>query len=292
VVAYAFFNLAAAQGHTQATTEKAALADMLTPDQIAVGQSLASNWKPMDPLPFKTSLEDVAPQYLYHANVPSEVMKATSVWFSRDFTASGTNYRTVFLVTRGEECHACQANIGAVTFRFKDGVPDEWEWPQPNFVEMGSYGHVAALKDPNAPFDSPSRVDVEMYPLGSDKMAVMENETDGGQGENDTWKNIFVFDQKGWHGAGAIQTSSNRVEDCRKAAVGEVQSPDEDPLCYSWSGTVQIDSNRKKDWPDFTLKASGTEVEYSTGPSKLVSVSDVRYQYGEGKYVPSTGLQR
>ncbi len=46
VEAYKWYNLASAQGYTSATTERDTLAALMTPDQIAEGQRLSSEFKP------------------------------------------------------------------------------------------------------------------------------------------------------------------------------------------------------------------------------------------------------
>ncbi|TDR81400.1 hypothetical protein [Paludibacterium purpuratum] len=251
--------------------------------------AIAGNWKAGDALPPNTSPEDAALQYLHDGQTGSlAATKATRVWFSRNFTVSGTRYRTVFLVTAVDGSHVGQAHIGAVTFRIKDGVPEVWGRAQPHFAEAGSFGDVHAIKDPNAPFDSPARVEAKMVSLAGCKMALTVDERDAGPGAVYVWRSIFLFDQNGWHGAGAILSASSKSADCRKAAVGEVPTSGRKRLpCFSWLiDTARFDDNGKKDWPDLLVKTRGTEIR--GGVLARVSGAWVRYRYVGGEYVSST----
>jgi len=280
VIAYAFFNLSSAQGNKDAIREKEALSDSLTPEQIASGQAMTSRWKVNDPLPFPSSLEDIAPQHLYSTETQPDVFKATRVWFSKNFTAAGVSYRTVFLVTKGEECHACSAQIGAVTFRLKNGKEDDWVQSQPNIATIGSYGDVAPLKDAHAAYDSPARIDAQPYELGGDRLAILTSETDGGQGELDTVMNVLVHNENGWQAAGLFQTAGSRLDDCRKGALGEAEGAvdeNHDPLCYEWSGRVEVQPGPDKGWPDIIVKSTGTYLDEKS--DRLVKAADDRYHY-------------
>ncbi len=291
VLAYVFFNLAAAQGQAQATKEKADLSGFMTAEQIESGQAISSSWKVGDELPSNTPVEDKAPQYLYGSSATPALMKATRILFSRDFSVSGTNYRVVFLATKGEDCHPCGAHVGAVTFRYENGALSDWAWPQPNVAEVGSFGEAPDLADENAAFDSPARVVVDIYALSEDRAAMTLTDTGGGQGIEGTFKNILAFDPaSGWRAVGIIQTAGDDSgAGCREVALGAALVPGEDLPCYSWTGILAIDPTGKKDWPDFIVKATGTDLPDGPGPIKLVSVSDVRYRYEGGKYVPSKG---
>jgi TPR repeat protein len=51
VIAYMLWNLAAANGNTNATEQRAAIARQMTQEQIEEAQALSRNWKPGTPLP-------------------------------------------------------------------------------------------------------------------------------------------------------------------------------------------------------------------------------------------------
>lgn len=54
VLAYMLWNLAAASGHGNATDQRAAIARLMTPQQIEEGQTLSRTWKPGTPLPTRS----------------------------------------------------------------------------------------------------------------------------------------------------------------------------------------------------------------------------------------------
>jgi hypothetical protein len=51
VLAYMLWNLAAANGNTNATEQRAAIARQMTQEQIEEGQAMSRSWKPGTPLP-------------------------------------------------------------------------------------------------------------------------------------------------------------------------------------------------------------------------------------------------
>lgn len=59
VLAYMLWNLAAASGNTNATYQRAAIAKIMTPEQIEEGQAMSRNWRVGTPLP-RTSRTGIA----------------------------------------------------------------------------------------------------------------------------------------------------------------------------------------------------------------------------------------
>jgi len=51
VIAYMLWNLAAANGSSNAADQRAAVLRMMTPEQVEEGQALSAKWKPGTPLP-------------------------------------------------------------------------------------------------------------------------------------------------------------------------------------------------------------------------------------------------
>jgi TPR repeat protein len=61
VLAYMLMNLAAANGHRNATEQRSAIARQMTQEQIEEAQALSRNWKPGTPLPAQSRSGAAAP---------------------------------------------------------------------------------------------------------------------------------------------------------------------------------------------------------------------------------------
>ena len=281
--AYAYFNLAAAADDEQGKIDKANLEPGLTPGQIASGQALASQWKTGGSLPLVTTLEDLAPQYAFADGATAKEWASTRVWFSRDFTASGIAYRTVFLVTKGSECHVCTARVSAVTLKTQPSSDRfRWRLAQRYFGELGSYGDVEdSMETASAP-NAPDRIKSRDVEIDGTRRMILIDSSEVGSGTESQFLYVFAFDSKnGWYYAGAIATGESGGEEvCRTASPGVTQaSKDRLPLCYyRWSGTVQVEKQPSGlGWPDLIVKVSGTDFDPES--QTLHAAHDLHYSF-------------
>lgn len=285
VLAYMLFDVSAAQGFSPAENAKDNLAKYLIPEQIASGQKMTAEWQVGSPLPSKPSYEDLAPQILFddYGNSPAETYQNSRIWFSRLFaTKNGPRY-VVFIVTTGDDYHAARANIGEVTF----DPTAEWEnlyneQAQRNFTQMGSFGDVPPLDDPNATYASPKRINVIVYNLNHNRVAFLIPDSYSGSGEQSSGYEVFVFDgnanyQSGqWKDLGGIENS-----DDWGGCTGNSPSLGNVP-CYSWKGTVQMLPAEGNAWPEFVVHAQGTALDSN---NNIIPAPEMIYQYNGQNYI-------
>lgn len=301
VLAYALFDLSAAQGFSAAESSKDTLSKKLTPEQIASGQTMAGEWQIGTPLPSKLSYEDLAPQILFDdsgTSTPAETYQNSWIWFSRLFaTKNGPRY-VVFVVTKGgdnSDCHACSANISEVTFDPTSDWKNNYdEQSQINFAQIGSWGDVFPLDDPNAPYTSAQRVSVNIYKLNRYDTAFLTPDEYSGQGDDTSGDNIFVYDADAnykagiWKYAGFIKTSDSFEGDEGGGVCGNASNPqDSERLCpkipaYTWTGSVKILPLMGSEWPELVVQAKGTVDDPN---DKLIPAPDEIYKYDGRTYV-------
>jgi TPR repeat protein len=281
VLGYMLFDLAAGQGDAAARTAKTALASEMTPEQVAAGQALASQWSVNAKLP-STSFEDKAPQIVFGEQAPRTgfgaqapgVYAASRVWFSRPFSLGGQNFYVVFLATREKPCHGCGAKISAATFRLQDGQAVA-RFAAPDFAQIGAAGDVSVADATAAP-DSQGRIAAKVMALGGDNVAVLVPYAAAGVADYHAGDEVFSYRLKDagdagsgqWMDVGRIETGSEHTEgfaatgDCgadRKAAGGAASG-----VCVGWQGAMSVVPLAGSDWPEIDVMATGTVLEKKT----------------------------
>jgi TPR repeat protein len=266
VLAYMLFDLAAGQNDAAARTDLAKLANAMTPEQVAEGQKLASQWAVNTKLP-ATSFEDKAPQIVLGAQGPA-VYAASRVWFSRPFSLGGQNFYTVFLATRAKPCHGCGAKIGAATFRLGGAQPAA-SFSDPDFAQYGVDGDVS-VADPAAAPDSDGRIAAKIASLAADNTAVLVPYVQSGAADYHAGDEVFSYRLKdagdlgsgAWLDEGRIETGFEHTSgfaatgDCAadaKAAGGAASG-----VCVGWQGAMSVTPLPGSDWPEIDVKANGT----------------------------------
>jgi hypothetical protein len=201
VTAYTLFDIGAGLGCKDCEKQRDTILDVMTPDQIAEGQTIAAGWSIGSPLKTVTSLEAIAPQILFglDGSTPSNVYQNSHTYVSRNFEFGKEGRYVVFITTSGEECHSCGAKLSAVTFFGQQpSVQGQYPWGFANrdFTEIGGFGVAPTLDDPNATFSSTKRSNFGSY-VFDDKVAFMLLK-DGysGMGETLTGSHILTFSSR------------------------------------------------------------------------------------------------
>jgi TPR repeat protein len=282
VLSYMMFNLAVAQGNPGSKDLRDKLAARMTPEQIADAQSMSSKWDVGTPLPRNVPYEDWAPDSIFSS---SDDYQDSRVWFSREFTVAGKKEYAVFMVTKGGDYHAAQAAISVATFdeSLQPGTIEFGPNAQKFFAQVGTYGDVLPLKNPNAPYASPDRLDAPQFDLGHGHFAILVPDGYSGMGTTDNGYDVFLFDAatSSWTSAGAIATHDDDMNGCGNQGADE-------PPCNSWTGTVSLVDVAGSIWPEFVVHGHGTALDAS---NKVIPVGDVIYHYDGKQYsaLPARG---
>lgn len=130
VIAYALYNLAAAGGHDKAQGSRNALAEELSPRQIAEGQALSSKWKVGTPLPSASKTGNVPESRPLAANAKPA---ATPPRKTGNCRPSGPSIRCQSRCTNGN-CivtyeNGCEIQV-QVQPKFNP-FNSQWEYPAP-----------------------------------------------------------------------------------------------------------------------------------------------------------------
>lgn len=285
VLAYTYFDLAAAQGNKNAEQRKVLLENRLTPEQIKSAQALSSGWREGASLPAKTSFEDEAPQVIFDRRAPVAVFKASRIWFSRSFKSNGIGRYAVFVVTRGEEYHAASASVSVATFK-TDMTPENQLTDgsgQRDFTQAGSFGDVPSPDDPNTPYTSSERLAVTTFQLTSGGVIFLVPGSYSGQGETMEYDHVFAFGGDGQPGAGAwVDLGAIDVGgDDSGSTCGDIPTSPEH-ACYAWKGTIRLVDVDGKQAPYFIVTKTGT---IRGSADDLVTPADSVYRLSGGKYV-------
>ena len=280
VLAYMMFNLAVAQANPGSKDLRDKISASMTPGQISDAQAMSSKWVVGTPLPRDIPYEDWAPDFVFNSvSTTSDVYQASRIWFSREFTDAGKKEYAVFMVTTGDGSHASAGSISVATFD-ESKKPGDFEFEpsvQQNFTQVGSYGDVEPLRNPNAPYASPDRLDAPDFDLEHGHYAILVPDQYSGMGETDQGYEIFLFDAgtNGWADAGGIATHDDIMGDCNN------QDSDGSPPCYSWTGEVSLIPATGSPWPEFVVHRHGTALDAS---NKVIPARDVIYRYDGKQY--------
>lgn len=283
VQAYAFYDLAGANGEASAASERDALGRDMTPAQIKLAQHLASGWTTGAKLPFQTQLEDVAPQYLVENGLPPSLLARTRVWFQQDINEGKSNYKAIFFATKGSGCHACQAMISVVTFLVNDGSADLTS-AQPDFAQMGAWGNVEDLDKAIYLWKIKPGINSVMMERSDNGELLYIPESDGGQGITDHALSILNFRPlSGWRYVGFVPTGEDNSGTCDE--TGNIQDNAAAQPCYQWSGQLAVMPTNEHGLPIILIKANGTTYDLSASTLKIVKAPDLTFSFNGEKYI-------
>jgi TPR repeat protein len=282
VLAYMLFDLAAGQGNVQARAEMDALANELTPAQLAKGQSLASQWDVNAPLPV-TSFEDRAPQLVYGLSAPASVYQTSQIWFSRKFALAGQNFEATFVARPGKPCPGCGAVIGVATFRLDGNGAVVGSAGQADFTTFGASGAVPG-GDPGAT--------VQM--MAADRLAILVPFTMAGLRDYAVGDQVFGFALRepadpasgAWSDLGKVTTESEHV--AAGAASGNCATDatvsGTAVACAAWQGVISLVPVADQAWPDIAVKVTGTVLDVRRHPA---AAADKLYRFNGKSYAVS-----
>jgi hypothetical protein len=170
--------------------------------------------------------------------------KSSSVWFEQSFQNKDDNIRVIFIKTQtiennGEidDCHACSAEIGAVTYK---KVNDGWQVvsKQLQIGDVGSWG------------DAPAITQAEILQISPDKFVFLISDGDSGQGYETTGKYVILFKNDKWQYLGFVQSGESNS--------GTSQCVDDERKCWNSEGKISVITG-EKEYPDLLVTKTGTE---------------------------------
>ncbi len=205
----------------------------------------------------------------------SEPSPGAGVLFERDFKLGYRHYHVAFVKTRAvddggrvEDCHACGAEVGAITYQWTGRLwqPDS---KQPAIVTLGAWGDLTLTQPP------------ELLELSPDNVAFTLDSNYTNQGINSGGKHLIGFSGKEWRDLGQLETSGDNGGACDPEA--DPKDPAGAGPCWEFTGVVSVDSAPGGDYPDLLVIRSGT-VPAADGAS-VVPALNVTYVFDGKQYV-------
>ncbi len=200
--------------------------------------------------------------------------KLSSVWFEQTFQDGKDNAHVIFtkiqtLDSNGniDDCHACSAAIGAITYKLID---NQWQIvsKQPKFVDsIGNWGDVPEIKQ------------AEILQLSPNNPALLISESGIHMGITYEWTDLFTYYKNNWRNLGGIVTG---YEDCS-------HSNEKGDECRSgYKGKISIVIGNKSDHPDLLVTRTGTEADIK---GNIVPAKNAIYVFNGKEYVEKKGVK-
>lgn len=205
--------------------------------------------------------------------------KLSSVWFEHSFQNGDGNAHVIFTKTQelhdtGEliDCHACTAEIGAVTYK---KVDDEWQVisKQQYIGEVGSNGDApeVTIGEVGSYGDAPEYTHAEILQISPDKFVVLIEDGYDNMGYEVTGKDVFLFNKDKWQYLGVVVTGESNF--------GSSQCGEEHK-CFSSEGKISVIAG-EKEYPNLLVTKTGTE---QNDKDKTVPAKKAIYIFNGKKY--------
>jgi hypothetical protein len=195
--------------------------------------------------------------------------KLSSVWFEHSFQNEADDAHVVFTKTQTLEdngdintCHACGAEIGAVTYK---KVNDEWQIISKQQIgDIGSYG------------DAPEITQAEIFPISPNKFAFLISDGFSQMGYETTGKYVFLFNNGKWQHLGFVQTGESNGASSQCA---------DEHKCLSSEGKVSVITG-EKEYPDLLVTKTGTEQD---DKGNIIHAKNANYVFNGKEYQITSG---